>query len=313
MAHVGLVFVHPSRWRQGIAGALLSLAEAEMVARGYVREQLWTPVGAPAEQFYAARGWERDGRREWHPWVGLEMVGYAQELRVRVVLGAFGDPGHAFPIIALGAELVARGHEVGIETWQRWREPAEAAGMDFSARAGVPGLPDARAAAEAVRGRGAGGEGDAAVRARLRARRRRSRTSSRPPRRWPPSSRACRWRRSSRTSIPTSRPACRRSRSARGARARGSARLLWRQTDRMVAIGLEQGRSEYNDCRARLGLGPLPWTHTGLSRSLTMVGTLPQLEYPRAWPSWLRVVGPLMWEPRRCRRSSRRRATGRWC
>ena len=72
---------------------------------------------------------------------------------------------------------------------------------------------------------------------------------------------------------------------------------FWRRTDRMVAIGLDQGRREYNDCRARLGLGPLPWVHTGLSRSLTLVGTLPQLEYPRAWPPWLRVVGPLMWEP----------------
>ena len=51
---------------------------------------------------------------------------------MRVLLGAFGDPGHAFPVIALGAELVARGHEVGIETWTRWREPAEAAGMAFS-------------------------------------------------------------------------------------------------------------------------------------------------------------------------------------
>jgi UDP:flavonoid glycosyltransferase YjiC (YdhE family) len=27
------------------------------------------------------------------------------------------------------------------------------------------------------------------------------------------------------------------------------------------------------------------------------VATLPALEYPRAWPPWLRVVGPLMWEP----------------
>ena len=52
---------------------------------------------------------------------------------MRVLLGAFGDPGHAFPVLALGEELVARGHEVGIETWQRWREPAEAAGMTFAA------------------------------------------------------------------------------------------------------------------------------------------------------------------------------------
>ncbi len=80
VAHVGLVIVHPSRWRQGIAGRMLDRAEAEMVARGYVREQLWTPLGAPAEAFYGARGWTRDGRREWHPWAGLEMVGYARDL-----------------------------------------------------------------------------------------------------------------------------------------------------------------------------------------------------------------------------------------
>ena len=40
----------------------------------------------------------------------------------------------------------------------------------------------------------------------------------------------------------------------------------------LVARGLEQGRREYNDCRARLGLAPLPGLHTGLSRALTLVG-----------------------------------------
>jgi GNAT superfamily N-acetyltransferase len=80
LAHVGQLLVHPSRWREGIAGAMMDRAEAEMRARGYVREQLWTPLGAPAERFYTARGWERDGRREWHPWAGLEMVGYARAL-----------------------------------------------------------------------------------------------------------------------------------------------------------------------------------------------------------------------------------------
>ena len=34
-----------------------------------------------------------------------------------------------------------------------------------------------------------------------------------------------------------------------------------------------------------------------MSRDLTLVGTLPQLEYPRRWPAWARVVGPLIWEP----------------
>jgi GNAT superfamily N-acetyltransferase len=80
VAHVGLVFVHPSRWRRGIAGRMMGLAEAEMRSRGYLRERLWTPLGAPAEHFYRAQGWTLDGRREWHPWVGLEMVGYAKDL-----------------------------------------------------------------------------------------------------------------------------------------------------------------------------------------------------------------------------------------
>ena len=34
-----------------------------------------------------------------------------------------------------------------------------------------------------------------------------------------------------------------------------------------------------------------------MSRQLTIVGTFPQLEYPRGgWEPWQRVVGPLMWE-----------------
>jgi UDP:flavonoid glycosyltransferase YjiC (YdhE family) len=31
---------------------------------------------------------------------------------------------------------------------------------------------------------------------------------------------------------------------------------------------------------------------------LTLVATFPQLEYPRPWPAWLRVVGTLPWEPK---------------
>jgi GNAT superfamily N-acetyltransferase len=80
LAHVGSLLVHPAFWRRGIAGDMMDRAEAEMVARGYTREQLWTPEGAPAEVFYRARGWERDGRREFHPWAGLQMVGYARAL-----------------------------------------------------------------------------------------------------------------------------------------------------------------------------------------------------------------------------------------
>ena len=52
---------------------------------------------------------------------------------MRVLLGAFGDPGHAFPMLALGEALVARGHDVALQTWRRWEEPATAAGMTFAA------------------------------------------------------------------------------------------------------------------------------------------------------------------------------------
>ena len=75
-------------------------------------------------------------------------------------------------------------------------------------------------------------------------------------------------------------------------------RELWRWGNRRFVEGsLETGRDQYNETRARLGLAPLPYVHTALSRELTMVGTLPQLEYPRRWEPWVRVVGPLQWEP----------------
>ena len=51
----------------------------------------------------------------------------------RILLGAFGDPGHAFPMIALGSALAMRGHAVTLQTWRRWRDDVEAAGMRFAA------------------------------------------------------------------------------------------------------------------------------------------------------------------------------------
>ncbi len=51
----------------------------------------------------------------------------------RILLGAFGDPGHAFPMIALGRALAARGHEVTLQTWERWRAHVEAEGVRFAA------------------------------------------------------------------------------------------------------------------------------------------------------------------------------------
>src|SRR5271166_1436927 len=50
----------------------------------------------------------------------------------RMLLGAFGDPGHAFPMIALGRALAARGHDVTLQTWRRWQEHVEAEGLAFA-------------------------------------------------------------------------------------------------------------------------------------------------------------------------------------
>ncbi|MGH2844158.1 MAG: glycosyltransferase, partial [Solirubrobacteraceae bacterium] len=74
-------------------------------------------------------------------------------------------------------------------------------------------------------------------------------------------------------------------------------RALWAALDGPLQRGLRMGRAELNEVRRRLGLPALSRLHGGLSPELCLVGTLPQLEYPRAWPETVHVVGPLLWEP----------------
>jgi MGT family glycosyltransferase len=213
----------------------------------------------------------------------------------RVFLGAFGDPGHAFPMLALGEALVARGHEVCLQTWQRWEDATVAAGMTFAAAPEYQVFPTTdrplkpyQAAVHAAR------ETRPAVRdfapdfavsdiltpaPALAAELEGVPVATLVPHGNPHQA----------PGFPVYSIGARLPRTAIG-------RTLWRRADRLVDRGLEQGRREYNESRARLGLGPLPWVHTGLSRELTLIGTLPQLEYPRDWPAWARVVGPLQWE-----------------
>jgi UDP:flavonoid glycosyltransferase YjiC (YdhE family) len=61
--------------------------------------------------------------------------------QLRLFLGAFGQPGHAFPMLALGAELARRGHSVMYQTWTHWQADVEAAGMHFSAAPEYPVFP----------------------------------------------------------------------------------------------------------------------------------------------------------------------------
>src|SRR5438270_4803982 len=87
-----------------------------------------------------ARSPSSPGERVDHAAAGDHSIVRVSE-RLRVFLGAFGDPGHAFPMLALGTRLVARGHEVTLETWRRWREHVEAEGMSFAAAPEYPVFP----------------------------------------------------------------------------------------------------------------------------------------------------------------------------
>jgi UDP:flavonoid glycosyltransferase YjiC (YdhE family) len=217
---------------------------------------------------------------------------------VRIFLGAFGDAGHAFPMLALGTALVERGHEVHFETWKRWREHAEAAGIRFADAPEyqvfpTPSTKHLKPYAAAVRAARETGEmvakiaPDVAVADIMT----------------PAASLAAEVAGVPvATLVPHVHPHMAPgfpiySIGARLPRTRLGARLWDRVSARFVEPALELGREQLNESRRRLGLPPLPYVHTGLSRELTLVATFPQLEYPREWPSWVKVVGPLMWEP----------------
>jgi UDP:flavonoid glycosyltransferase YjiC (YdhE family) len=216
---------------------------------------------------------------------------------LRVLLGAFGDPGHAFPILALGRGLRARGHDVVVQSWQRWAPDAEAEGLRFAAAPEYHVFPTrerplkpyeavARATVttrELVRevqpdvvvtdiltlAPALAAELEGVPWATLI-----PHVDPRPGPGFPPYSMGAR--------LP---------RTAAG-------RTLWGLGDRVVARGLEIGRAELNETRRRLGLAPLAHVHGGISRRLALVATFPQLEYPRPADPATHVVGPLMWQPR---------------
>jgi UDP:flavonoid glycosyltransferase YjiC (YdhE family) len=217
--------------------------------------------------------------------------------RLRLLLGAFGDPGHAFPMIALGRALVARGHQVVLQTWTRWAEDVRGLGMRFEAAPEYHVFPTrsrplkpyeavARATSETrplvaslrpdvvvadilTLAPALAGELEGVPVATVI-----PHTDPRMEAGWPPYSLGARL---PRTPV---------------------GREVWRALGRMTDAGLEFGRRELNETRARVGLGPLDHVHGGISRTLALVATFPQLEYQRRSPlpaTW--VVGPLLWEP----------------
>ncbi|MDQ3678577.1 MAG: glycosyl transferase, partial [Actinomycetota bacterium] len=215
----------------------------------------------------------------------------------RLLLGAFGDPGHAFPVIALGRVLAGRGHDVTLQTWSRWRAEVEAEGMRFAPapeyhvfptpeRPMTPYEAVERATRETV-GLVRDVAPDAVVSDILTLAPALAAELEGVP---------------VATLIPhidpRLPPGC--AAYSCGARAPRTAlgRTLWRAADPLLRAGLERGRRELNETRERLGLAPRHRVHGAISQALCIVGTFPQLEYPRAWPERTHVVGPLLWEPR---------------
>ncbi|HEV7807139.1 MAG TPA: nucleotide disphospho-sugar-binding domain-containing protein [Solirubrobacteraceae bacterium] len=199
-------------------------------------------------------------------------------------------------MIALGRELVARGHDVTLQTWTRWRADVEAQGMAFARAPEYQPFPTSersltpyQAVERATRDTlplvrelepaaivadiltlapALAGELEDVPVATL--------VPHLDPR-MPPAS------------APFSCGA-RLPRTAAG-------RALWRTFDPLLRHGLQLGRRQLNDTRARLGLPALQRVHGGISETLCLVATFPQLEYARAWPACTHVVGPLLWEP----------------
>jgi UDP:flavonoid glycosyltransferase YjiC (YdhE family) len=192
--------------------------------------------------------------------------------------------------------LAARGHDVTLQTWTRWREHVEAEGMTFAAapeyhvfptreRPLTPyqaveratretvGLvrdvaPDAVVSDILTLAPALAGELEGVPVATLV-----PHTDPRMPPGTPPYSAGAR--------IP---------RTAAG-------RRMWSLAAPLLRHGLALGRDELNETRRRLGLPALDRVHGGISEALCMVATFPQLEYPRDWPPNTHVVGPLLWEP----------------
>jgi UDP:flavonoid glycosyltransferase YjiC (YdhE family) len=215
--------------------------------------------------------------------------------QLRLLVAAFGDPGHAFPAIGLARELGRRGHEVLVETWERWREPVEGEGLAFTGAQEYtvypppgPDTPDGQTAAAAARALARLMEefepdlvvSDILTLAPTLA----AEVAGVPhatliPHVYPVQQ----------PGMPMYSLGLRPPRTTLG-------RLGWRATGPLLAMGLRRGRDELNETRARLGLGPIERFHGGISELLAIVATFPQLEYPRQWPAQVRVTGPLFYE-----------------
>jgi MGT family glycosyltransferase len=214
---------------------------------------------------------------------------------LRFLVAAFGDPGHVFPAIALGRALRGRGHEVVLETWEERREAVEGAGLGFAAAEEYQMFPppdpdsaDGDHAAEAARAllplleemRPDVVVSDILTLApALAAEKSGIPLATLIPHIYPVVE----------PGLPFFAVGLQPPRTPLG-------KAVWRTGQRALNIGLEHGRRDLNRQRARLDLPPVERFHGGISTELALVGTFPQLEYPRNWPAGVEITGPMTFE-----------------
>jgi UDP:flavonoid glycosyltransferase YjiC (YdhE family) len=213
----------------------------------------------------------------------------------RILVAAFGDAGHAFPAIALARALRSRGHEVLVETWERWREAVEGEGLGFTAAEEYKTFPPPEPTADGWRS-----AADAALALdplmddfrpdvvvsdiltlapSLAAERAGIRRATLVPHVYPVHE----------AGMPFFVFVLQPPRTPVG-------RAVWRGALPVLESGLRRGQVEMNETRAAVGLPPVDRFHGGISEELALVATFPQLEYPRRWPSGVHVTGPMEFE-----------------
>jgi UDP:flavonoid glycosyltransferase YjiC (YdhE family) len=215
---------------------------------------------------------------------------------LRILIGAFGDPGHAFPAIALGKEVARRGHDVTLETWSRWRDDTEREGLRFAAAPEYQVFPTRerplKPYAAAAR---------AASETRPLIRELEPHVVVNDVLTLAPALAAELEERPLATLVPHFYPPPAGGLPPYGIGAMPPrtpiSRALWRIASRLTNRGVERGRRELNETRRRVGLPPLTRPYGGISSELSLVATFPQLEYRRRWPPGVHVTGPLVWEP----------------
>jgi UDP:flavonoid glycosyltransferase YjiC (YdhE family) len=214
---------------------------------------------------------------------------------MRFLVGAFGDPGHVFPAIALGRSLASRGHEVTVETWEERRAAVESAGLGFVPAEEYQTFPPADPSLSGSAHAAEAAEGLLPLLEEMRPHAVISDILTLAPALAAEVAGVPRV-----TLIPHIYPVVEPGlpffaiglQPPRTPLGRG----VWRAGRRALDSGLERGQRELNQQRERLGLPPIGGFHGGISRELALVGTFPQLEYPRRWPAEVEVTGPMSFE-----------------